>query len=380
MRGGLRMYSSGFRGALLPRLALPMLLHGSTVWAQASSSAREQADVLFESGKAALKAGDWTSACIDFQRSRELDESPSTVVKIARCQEHDGKLLRALSELGRALSLIRVKPASDAHARELQALIQSSITTLEARLAHLRVRLNPQPSQATLLVDGQPLTTSGNSQTEGEVPMDPGKHTVHVEAAGYTASPLSIELAERQWLELDLVLTPVPASKERGTTDRDAGSAAPPTSGSLSKARRAPVAVTASREAQLRPTDHELRNLAHPGRTQRLVGYVTAGAGIALGAVAGYFAVQTRSYLDDARADDHCDANYRCDRRGLELIDTARDQQTNAIITGISSGILVATGIVLVATAPARGADTMGTEKTLTASVSPFGAVLGGQW
>jgi hypothetical protein len=89
--------------------------------------------------------------------------------------------------------------------------------------------------------------------------------------------------------------------------------------------------------------------------------------------------LQTRASVNDARSDNHCDGDYRCDRRGLELIDAAREQQTNAIISGVCGGILIGTGIVLVATAaPKRTA--MQNPKAVAVAITPFGASLGGQW
>lgn len=363
MRAGSHMRANRFSVTLFASVGLFVLLQSRGVVAQSDSSTREQADALFEQGKAALKLGDWLTACTQFQRSRELDESPSTLVKIARCYEHDGRFLQALAEYDRALSLIRARPASDVHARDLESLIRSSSTGVEGRLARLRIRLNPQPSRAVVLVDGQALRTFENSQTELMVPVDPGKHSVQIEAAGYSpTSPSHLELAERQQLDLSISLTPTSATSS-GPASQDA--------------TPAPVA---SVQPPLQRAERKSADYSSTGRTQRLVGYVTGGAGIVLAVVAGYFGVRTRSYVNDARADNHCDVNYRCDRRGLELIDDARDQQRNAIIASAASGVLVTTGIVLVATAPGRRSEANGTKRTLALSVSPFGAAVGGQW
>ena len=44
---------------------------------------------------AAKLAGDWPKACAKFDASMQLDPSPSTLLNVAECLEHDGKLARA---------------------------------------------------------------------------------------------------------------------------------------------------------------------------------------------------------------------------------------------------------------------------------------------
>jgi len=370
---------------LLLRLGTSVLLLVTSALAQAPASAREQADALFERGKSALKAGDWSAACTDFRASLELDESASTLVKVARCHEHAGQLSRALADYARALELARARPASDKHARDLESLIQSSAAALETRLGKLRVLLDPIPSRVVLLVDGHSSRVVEPAEKEFVLPIDPGKHTLEIQSEAYVMTPVSVELAEKQVLDLRIELTPIPARKERSIpiaqtpTPVQPSSASPARGVAPDRSKRSKAVATPYRPAMAEEGfESRTHNGTAGGQAQRTVGYVVGGSGVVLTGMAAYFGLRTRALVNDARADNHCDNDYRCDRRGLELIDLAREEQTKAIVSGVCGGILIGTGIVLITmTGPKHR---RASERSIAVALNPMGAAVGGHW
>src|SRR5262245_1391277 len=78
-----------------------------------------KAEALFKSAKALLDAGDWGAACTKLQASMDLDPSVSTLLKIARCHEHEGKLAAAWNDVSEALKLNQTAAQTEKRRREL---------------------------------------------------------------------------------------------------------------------------------------------------------------------------------------------------------------------------------------------------------------------
>src|SRR5262245_32765336 len=91
------------RFVLVVSCAMAALLGGTGARAEDES----QAEILFREGRAASRAGDWTTACAKFAESHRLDPAPGTRLNLARCEEVAGHPARALAmyrELARALA------------------------------------------------------------------------------------------------------------------------------------------------------------------------------------------------------------------------------------------------------------------------------------
>ena len=83
------------------RLLIPflLLLSLSTSLAFAQGKDPAGAEKLYDDGVKLLTAGDWPAACAKFEQSFSLDAAPGTLLNLASCAEHDGKIALAWSRL-----------------------------------------------------------------------------------------------------------------------------------------------------------------------------------------------------------------------------------------------------------------------------------------
>lgn len=355
------------------------------VWAEESRMAPREADLQFERGKAALQLGHWPEACELFRRSMELDPSASTLVKLARCHEHDGRLKLASDDYARALNLLRERARDDEHARALRRLVLSSKEMTDSRLGRLLVRLNFRPRRFTLLVDGEAVAQ------EPEAPalfVDPGTHLVGVTAPGFVAEPLTVSMGEGETREIVLQLKAISMTTTAAALPQRA---AVPTATAMPLARAAskPLALTAATNP-VRPAVAALRGptgtvtSSHQayrnGHGQRFVAAATGGTGLILFGAAAYFGVKTHSLVDDATAYGHCDSNYGCDAHGSELMREAERKQTYALLLAGGGTLLLGTGLILWFTAPSSNHRAGATRPQLSLCLRLSGATLGGRW
>src|SRR5579871_2477262 len=101
--------------------------------ALAVSSARAQApaaEALFEQGQAALKAGDYDTACARFRASDQLDPGGGVRANIGLCEEKRGRVASAWEAFKGALKEL---PPGDPRVPK----IEQRVKDLEARLPHL---------------------------------------------------------------------------------------------------------------------------------------------------------------------------------------------------------------------------------------------------
>ena len=73
-------------------IAIVAVLAGT---ASAQRSRKPEAEVLFKQGKAAMTAGDLTTACTKFESSNALDARASTMMNLGACYEAQGKVVSA---------------------------------------------------------------------------------------------------------------------------------------------------------------------------------------------------------------------------------------------------------------------------------------------
>ena len=332
--------------------------------AQVNPNDRAAADALFEEGKASLKSGDWATACDKFQRSLGLDPSASTLVKTARCHEHDGHSKAAWADYARALELLRARAKLSKHDRDLISIIESAKGSLESKLGRLRVQVSPKPNQLTLTLDGEVIEFDSDGLL-----LEPGTHTIGATAPGYHAPALQVTIApgQAQDIELQLVADAEPATPQPSVAPEPSPTAAP-AAAVEPIATASPLAVNAHAQA---PSPA-------PGRGQRTVGYVAGGTGLALLGTAAYFGIRTASLVSDAHADNHCDSAMNCDPIGLGLIADANREQTKAIAFGTAGAVFTGLGLALLLTAPSSRKATTALYERMLFVVSPWGGNLGG--
>jgi hypothetical protein len=113
-----------------------------------------------------------------------------------------------------------------------------------------------------------------------------------------------------------------------------------------------------------------------PGSTQRVLGVVTAGVGLAGIAVGSVFGVIAKGHLSDAGP--HC-SGTECDVTGVPALSDARSAATVSTVGFIAGGALLAGGVVLYLVAP-HGSPGTGLLVSPGADGSVAGLTLRGGW
>jgi hypothetical protein len=141
----------------------------------------------------------------------ELNPAASTLLNIARCHEHDGKLGQAIVTYRRALQLNQ-DTLGEERKKALEKVANEGIAALEPRVGRVRVVLGERPEGAKVARDGQelPLATLGE-----EIPLDPGEHVFEASAPGFRRAEKRMKLAEGEKATVELELVPAPAVEDK---------------------------------------------------------------------------------------------------------------------------------------------------------------------
>ena len=345
-------------------VALAVTALASRAAANDPDLAQTRANGLFEEGKMLLTAGDWLGACEKFTQSHSLFPSVSTLVKLARCSEHQGDLNRALSQYRDALQLNRERAQPAQRQAELQSVIVEEMKQLEPRIPRVKLRLVPKPPGLRVSVDGAPLSPAA---IELPITLSPGHHDFVATAPGYRTERVERTLTERQQLDVELILN-------------ESKPSVPPAS-SAGNENAAPFALV---RMAPRANDTMLRDDVSSNQRQRNLAWLTGGAGVASLAVAGYFGVRTLSLVSDARNSHDCNPEMTlCRGQGWNDLVSARKSQTIGFVLAGAGTALVGTGIVLYVTA---GSDRKQPQHGSTQArrfglgIGPAGSTLWGLW
>ncbi|MGH7298448.1 MAG: hypothetical protein ACRELB_26140, partial [Polyangiaceae bacterium] len=151
-----------------------------------------------------MDARSYAAACAKFAESERLDPSAGTMLNLAVCHEHGGKLATAWAEYRDAETASR-------HANEAAraTFADEHAKALESKLAHLTIRV-PPGSDLTIQLDGAAI---GPAAWGTPLPVDAGAH--HIVAlrgsiATWEASPEVHADGESQTLDV-----PSSAASER---------------------------------------------------------------------------------------------------------------------------------------------------------------------
>jgi hypothetical protein len=280
--------------ALLTALAL--LIPAGTAHADAHDPAA--AEALFTEGRAAMKRGDYASAYAKFAESETLDPTAlGTLLNLAECEEHLGKVASAWQHLRQALDQL---PPQD----DRIPYAQSHVTSLEAQLPKLTIRLAPGAPPATHVRRGE--IEVGTASFGVPLPADPGSYDVVASAFGFASRHFTVELRPGAVTELEV----------------DVG---------------APLAESPSAASS----------------RWRTVGIVVGSVGIVglgVGSATGVLAIERNSTV---KAD--CSGGFCGTRDGVTAAQQGRTFATTSTATFIVGGVLVGAGIALILTHPKRG-------------------------
>jgi hypothetical protein len=322
-----------------------------SVSASASALAADPAtaQALFDQGRKLMAQERWAEACPKLEESQRLDPAGGTVLHLALCREHEGRIATAWALYQDALS-----QAKHDGRKDRAKVAQERIDALAPRLPKLRVRVPPTMRRAEGLSIMRDDVLVGEAQWGEQIPIDPGAHVLSAKASGRKPWTLRLDVPARgQEVLVDVPVLELDTHAEGDAARPDAAAA---TSGS-----------TSSSSSSLSAHGDE----ASRGSGQRTAGLVVSGIGVVGLIVGGIFGVVSISKNSDADKECLPPDHTRCTAQGVDAgrsATTAGNVSTSAFIAG---GVLVAGGLVLYFTAPS------GSAVALAPSASAHGAALG---
>jgi hypothetical protein len=161
------------------------------------------AEALFKAARALVEAGKYAEGCPKFEASLALHPSASTMLNIAQCHEHEGKLATAWEDYHKALTLNR-ETQGEQRRKGLEAIANKGIAALDPKLPRLRVVVEGAPQGLEVFRDGKALPAGALGEP---LPADPGPHEVRVTAPGHKEETRSVTLSQGKTETLTLTLT-----------------------------------------------------------------------------------------------------------------------------------------------------------------------------
>jgi hypothetical protein len=272
----------------------------------------EAAEAEFERGWQLLEAGEWGASCAAFEKSMQLERAVATLLRVAHCHEHEGKLATAWSAFQDALVLNRDSTLDEARRAELEAYTRLELDKLEPRVPRLVVQVVTPRRGAEVTLDGTAMVAE---KLDEPILVDPGKHVLEAAAPGYRAARATVTAREGVLLEVPFELVALSAEPEPA------------------RRARAPVAVKEEGDT-----------------TQRTAGLVTGAVGLTSLGVAAALGFYTLLEVDESS--EYCNDDDFCTSEGIELReDAARAQTAGFVMLGIGA-LALATGAVVYFTAP----------------------------
>lgn len=297
-----------------------VVLASRPAFADPSPADRALAHALFEEGRALGKAGKWGEACMKLEASQKLAAGIGTLFNLGDCYEHVGRTASAFTAFTETAEQARA-----ANQPDREAIASSRAAALAPKLAKMRLDLkgSPAPSGFEVRIDGRLVPPS---TVTSELPVDPGEHSLSFAARGKKSREQRIRIE----VPGSVLLVEVPPLENE---DLAASYGVPPPP--------PPAPVT------------EPPDTAHvEQRPWQLPLAITTGAVALAGIGVGtFFGLRANSQWSDAKG--ACPAND-CDDKGYDGWKNARTSGTVSTIAFIAGGVLAATAIVLLVTAPSR--------------------------
>jgi hypothetical protein len=169
------------------------------------------AESQFQRGRASADAGDYPRACAAFGESQRLDPAPGTLLNLADCEEHLGRVASAEAHF---LAVEGALPATD----ERRSVAHDRAAALAPRVPWLLIALSPgTPGDARVFRDDTEIDAA---TFLAPWPLDPGPHVVLVVAPGREARIAKVVAVEGETIHL--VVSPGPlVTRELASPPRD---------------------------------------------------------------------------------------------------------------------------------------------------------------
>jgi hypothetical protein len=285
-------------------------------WARADATAEQ----LYQQGRDAARGKNWALACARFLVSQEREPAPGTLLNLADCEEHLGRLLDALGHFETAARTFKPGDERVLYARQ-RAL------AVAGRAPKLTIRLDPGAVPDTAVeLDG----VAGPAPSDKPILVDPGEHVIVVRAPRRAPVRSTIRMAEGEAREL--VLSPGGAVATEPGPVASARAVEP-------GASPAPHVATVSDPAPLEP-------LRPAGYASLAVGAL----GLGIGTLGGLLTLSAKGAADDA-----C-TQSGCTEAGLNAESRGKTWSTISTVGFVVGGLGLATGALLLWLAPSRRA------------------------
>lgn len=269
---------------------------------------RAQADSLFRDAKRLAQEGKVTEACPKFAASHRIDPQLGTLLYLATCYEQEGKTASAWMEFNAAAAM--ADKAEDPRAK----LARERAEALDGKLSRVTIRITERVAGIEVRLDGELIDKASVGVA---VPVDPGDHELSVSATGHTT-----------WSET--------FTAEVGPAEQE---------------RIVPALVVAAVSAPVEP-EPETPRAAEGFSSQQIAGIVVGGAGVIGVGIGAALGVVAKGQYDEAEAS--CTGST-CPQAALDQHDEARTSALGSTLAFAIGGAAMATGIVLLVTAPGAG-------------------------
>lgn len=281
----------------------------------AQQSDAAMAESLFIEAKALMAKNQFAAACPKLAESHRLDPGTGTLTALALCHEGEGKTATAWAEF------IQVADeASRANRADRETLARQHVQKLEPTLSKLTIVVAPQTAKLAGVLVRRDDATVRPAAWSSPFPVDPGEHTVSVEATGMLPWSQAITVGPNA----DSKRVEIPALEKSPVVET----------------KVEPPIVFAPAEP---PPNRS-------GSGQRIAGLVVGGAGIVVVGIGAAFGVRA---IDSAK-----DANSRCtpdrciDPKAIRSNDDAKSSALAADVLLVAGAVTAITGAVIFLLAP----------------------------
>lgn len=297
------------------------LLTSALFWvslpAQAAPTPEEKslAKTLYQQASADMERGDYARACPQFEAAMQLDpEHIRTAMTLGMCEDHWGKLIKALGRFEHARQVASAQDAAD-KLKEIDDLMAD----LKRRIPKLRILVPQQLANDDSVQIRCDAQTVSKDAWGHEIAVDPGSHVIQASAADRASWRQEIRLQAGQTLDVT-------------------------------------IGLSVKNDSPLNASSISMS----PTRKLGFVGIGIGAASIIGGSIFGGLAISKNSASDNG----HCTVDNRCDAVGTNLRYDAQAYGNASTALFVVGGVLLTGGIVLIAAAPSK--DKQGTARETT--------------
>jgi hypothetical protein len=193
---------AGLARAAIASAILATSLLGARSARAAESPEPANAEKLFLEGRDLITAGDYTTGCPKIAESYRLDPALGTLLALALCHEHDGRLGSAM----RAFEQLKAGAATDGRSDRAD-FARARLAALDARTPRLTIRVPPviRAASAEVLLNGEAIPAAA---WDTALPVDPGPQRVEARATGFAPFVAKVDAPLGARAEITLALVP----------------------------------------------------------------------------------------------------------------------------------------------------------------------------